>query len=60
VNKNNGLGFGNNCTADDSNHGSFLSEANPISGWRGSSPGFIYFSAQEDECKTKIVLSPFL
>jgi hypothetical protein len=55
VNKNNGLGFGNNCIADDSNHGCSLSAANPISGWRGPSPGAICFSAQEDEFKTEII-----
>ena len=54
-----GLGFGDNCIADDSNHGCFLSGADPISDWRGPSRGTFCFSAEEDEFKTKIVLSPF-
>lgn len=44
-----GLGLGDNGTANDSNARSFLSGANPLSGWRGPSPGAIGFQAQEDE-----------
>jgi hypothetical protein len=47
-----GLGPSDNSSAYDSNARSFLSAANPISGWRGSSLSPLCFPAQEDELKT--------
>ena len=49
VNETYGLDLGNNSSADDGNAWSLLSRANPLSCWRGPSPGAIRFQAQEDE-----------